>query len=131
MSLYPLLGFLQENSLTKQLLPSIDPVEGTVLYDPAERFHNLTFAEFIYTETLNTRLTKKLDEEPLDKLIDVLYRLQRQGYNPTSPNYKANKVLVSTMHKAKGKEFDLDACYAIRKDLRKDICVFLWLYSLK
>ncbi|WP_276496736.1 hypothetical protein [Pontibacter litorisediminis] len=90
LSLYPLLSFLQENSLTKQLLPSIEPVAGTVLYGPDERFRNLTFAEFIYTETLYTRLAKKLDEETLDRLIAVLYRPQRQNYNPASPNYKGD-----------------------------------------
>lgn len=90
LSLYPLLGFLQENSLTKQLLPSIAPVLGTVLHGPAERFRNLTFAEFIYTETLFLRLAKNLDGSLLDRLIAVLYRPQRQGYDPTSPSYKGD-----------------------------------------
>ena len=88
--LYQLLNFLEDNNLTTQLLPSVEPEEGLLLHGPSERFRNLTFAEFIYTETLYARLAKKVEDTTLDRFIAVLYRPEREDYNPKSPNYKGD-----------------------------------------
>ncbi|MFT2011556.1 hypothetical protein ACMA1I_22990 [Pontibacter sp. 13R65] len=51
LNLYPLLEFLEDSTLTKQLLPTLK-LGYQVMRGPAERFRNITFAEFIYADTL-------------------------------------------------------------------------------
>lgn len=90
LQLVPLLGFLKESTLTKQLLPTLEPQPCLLLHGPAERFRNLTFAEFIYTEALYSRLGQKPDDATLDRLVAVLYRPQRHDYNPSHPAFKGD-----------------------------------------
>jgi len=95
LNLYPLVDFLEESKLTRQLLPdvSVRPLEddeATVLHGPLERFRNLTFAEFIYADTYFSLYARHGKELFLDKLIATLYRPQREGYNPKSPAYKGD-----------------------------------------
>ncbi|WP_187261329.1 hypothetical protein [Pontibacter beigongshangensis] len=89
LGLYPILEFLEESTLTKQLLPALK-LEDLVLHGPADRFRNITFAEFIYADTLFGFFTKTGKEAYLNKLIACLYRPQRLDYNPKSPTYKGD-----------------------------------------
>ncbi len=95
LSLYPILDFLSGVGLTKQLLPEIvcrvklSP-KREVLHGPAERFRNLTFAEFIYCDTLFSFFCKTNNIAYLDKLIACLYRTQRANHDPTGPTYKGD-----------------------------------------
>jgi hypothetical protein len=100
LNLYPLLDFLEENKLTKQLLPKVSvkrvalrPKIKVLLVDlhgPEERFRNLTFEEFIYADTYFSLFASHSNELFLDKLIATIYRPQREGYNPKSPAYKGD-----------------------------------------
>ncbi len=67
---------MEKNDLTKNLIPKY---KG--LYGPADSLSNLTMAEFCFTETFFSIWKHSTDEEYLDRLVAVLYRRKREGYN--------------------------------------------------
>jgi hypothetical protein len=62
--------------LTKQLIPEYDS-----LFGPASEWHNLTMEEWNDCEVYYYLYTKDDDTDALDKLIAVLYRECKKGYN--------------------------------------------------
>jgi hypothetical protein len=89
LQLYPVLQFLNRIGLTRQLIPTLR-IKKQTLYAPLERFRNLTFAEFIYCDTLFSFYVKHNKGQYLDKLIACLYRRQRKDYHPTSAGFKGD-----------------------------------------
>ncbi|WP_266206237.1 hypothetical protein [Pontibacter kalidii] len=95
LGLYLLLDFLGTVGLTKQLVPLLTcraqkTLSAEELHGPSERFRNLTFAEFIYCDTLFSFFCKTDKIIFLEKLIACLYRPQRTDYDPKSPTYKGD-----------------------------------------
>lgn len=70
------LGWLEDNNLTKQLLPVY---KG--FYGPASDFDNIVLSEFHHAELAYYNYTKTGKPEDLNELIATLYRLPKAGYN--------------------------------------------------
>lgn len=92
LELRPLTDFLADTRryapLTTQLLPVLRaPWRLTRYHGPAERFRNLSFAEFIDADTFFLLYLKKQEAAALDSLLAVLYRPQRADYDPAAPDY--------------------------------------------
>lgn len=92
-----LAGFVtEEATLTRNLLPEIRlPILKTYrwqqLHGPADRLGNLVMAEFIFTESFFLAWHHSQNQDYLDNLIAILYRPQREGYDPASPDYKGDR----------------------------------------
>lgn len=67
---------LKSNGLTKQLLPKYKQ-----FYGPGSGLDNLKIKEFVFTELYYSEYTHEKSKEALDKLIAVLYRPAKKGYD--------------------------------------------------
>lgn len=67
---------LQENTLTKNLLPTY---KG--MYGPADDFGNLLICEFIFTEQNYQAYNETANNDALNSLVAILYRPCKKRYN--------------------------------------------------
>jgi hypothetical protein len=66
----------EKNTLTKQILPSIDGY-----YGPKSNFDNLTLDEYHCAEIFYSEFLSSADAAALDKLVAVLYRKPKKDYD--------------------------------------------------
>jgi hypothetical protein len=66
----------EKNTLTKQILPSIDGY-----YGPKSNFDNLTLEEYHCAEIFYSDFLSTADTESLNKLVAVLYRKPKSNYD--------------------------------------------------
>jgi hypothetical protein len=78
-----------DSRLTKNLVPFLD-VRGERFWGPSDHLFNISFSEFIHTETNLKRFLKSKQIEFLDKLIATLYRKEDPAYDPSSVNFRGD-----------------------------------------
>lgn len=81
--------WIVNSTLTKQLLPRIR-IKGRYYYGPADGLSNITFREFIFTETYLNAYNTTDDIKNVDNLIAVLYRPSGK-IKENSINYNGDK----------------------------------------
>lgn len=77
------------SNLTVNLIPSFI-VNNTEFHGPADMLSNITYAEYIHTETNFFRYYKHQAPVFLDRLIAILYRPKSKSYNPKSIDYNGD-----------------------------------------
>jgi hypothetical protein len=66
----------QKNTLTEQLLPVING-----FYGPKSNFDNLTLSEYHCSELFYAEYLQSSDDQVLEKLVAVLYRMPKKNYD--------------------------------------------------
>lgn len=93
-----LLNFLYEENtpggapLTKNLQPVLRcRYKQRTWYGPADDFLNLRWNEFMVADQYHTVYVRTREERHLDYLVATLYRPQRPGHKPDSPDYQGDR----------------------------------------
>lgn len=91
------ISLVLDSHLTKNLIPAFK-VGGTTYYGPSDKLFNVSFSEFIHTETNLSRFVRSKEVVHLNKLIAILYRPEDPTSNPGSPDYKGDRRLPFNDH---------------------------------
>ncbi len=81
--------FIIDSRLTNNLIPEIK-VSGKTFLGSSDGLTNLTFNEYIHSETSFYKFCKTKEEKHLNKLIAILYRPKNKKATPDNIDYKGD-----------------------------------------
>lgn len=109
-----------ESKLTRNII-SFFKIDGLKYYGPADKLFNITFSEFIHTETNLKRFMNSRDVVFLDKLIAILYRKQARDYDPDSKDFNGDRREPFNDHQ-------IDARAAVISKMDHNIKIAIYLF---
>jgi hypothetical protein len=93
--------------LTKNPVPDLK-WHGNPWPGPSEKLFNITFEEYIFSETNYINYLKSRDDKDLDKLIATLYRPQDPKYSVTDPFHQGDSRLPFNSHTIDARAKDIE-----------------------